>query len=128
MWAAAASATDGLTGAVGVYRFSDGSAAALVEQDGAMRLVDYRTGALRQLAQRTRTLFVGGPGVSVPAPVTVRVSLGPRRVGDVASIRVDRQTATRIPLVIRSGTFGDGGVELAGRLIQPAGKGPFPAV
>jgi dienelactone hydrolase len=126
--AAASSATDDLTGAVGVYRFTDGSAAALVEQDGALRLVDYRTGALRQLSQRTRTLFVGGPGVSVPAPVAVRVALGPLRRGAVASVRVDRETATRIPLVIRSGTFGDGGVKLAGRLILPAGRGPFPAV
>jgi len=67
--AAAVAPAPALARAVGVYRFADGSAAALVEQGGALRLVDYRTGALRQLAQRSRTLFVGGPGVSVPAPV-----------------------------------------------------------
>ena len=125
---AAASSTGNLAEAVGVYRFADGSAAALVDQDGALRLVDYRTGALRQLEQRTPALFVGGPGVSVPAPVSVRVTLGSRRGGNVASLRVDGQAATRIPLVTRPAAFGGGGVRLAGRLILPAGKGPFPAV
>jgi uncharacterized protein len=114
--------------AVGAYRFANGSAVALVEQGGALRLVDYRTGALRQLSQQTRMLFVGGPGVSVPSPVSVRVALGPRRHGTVASVRVDGETANRIPLVTRSATFRDGGVTLAGRLIEPAGKGPFPAI
>ena len=125
---AAASSIGNLAEAVGVYRFADGSAAALVDQDGALRLVDYRTGALRQLEQRTPALFVGGPGVSVPAPVSVRVTLGSRRGGNVASLRVNGQAATRIPLVMRSATFGGGDVRLAGRLLVPVGKGPFPAV
>ena len=111
-----------------MYRFADGSAAALVEQDGALRLVDYRTGALRQLAQRSRALLVGGPGVSVPSPVSVQVALGPRRAGSVASVRVDGQPALRIPVVSRPAAFDDGGVHLAGRLLVPPGKGPFPAV
>jgi len=126
--ATAASPAGGLAGAVGAYRFADGSVAALVEQDGALRLVDYRTGALRGLSQRTRELFVGGPGVSVPAPVSVRVTLGPRLGGSVASVRLDGRTAKRIPLVTRPAAFGDGGVRLAGRLILPLGAGPFPAV
>jgi uncharacterized protein len=118
----------GLAGAVGVYRFADGSAAALFEQDGALRLVDYRSGALRSLAPQSRVLLVGGPGVSVPSPVSVRVALGPRRAGTVTSVRVDGQAATRIPLVSRPAVFADGGVTLAGRLLVPPGKGPFPAV
>jgi dienelactone hydrolase len=126
--AAAAPAQAGLAGAVGVYRFADGSAAALVEELGALRLVDYRSGALRRLSQQTRGIFVGGPGVTVPTPVSVRVTLGVRRGGSVAAVGVDGQTATRIPLVTRSATFGAGGIRLAGRLILPVGKGPFPAV
>jgi dienelactone hydrolase len=113
---------------VGLYRFADGSAAALVEQDHGLRLVDYRTGALRQLSQRTRTLLVGGPGVSVPAPVSVRVTLGPRRGGSVASVRVDGKTATRVALRALPAAFADGGVRIAGRLFLPVDKGPFPAV
>ncbi len=126
--AAASAAAASLQGAVGVYRFADGSAAALVEQDGALRLVDYRTGALRQLAQRSRTLFVGGPGVSVPSPVAVRVALvgGPR--GTVAAVRLDGALAKRIAVTSTPASFGDGGVRIAGRLLEPPGKGPFPAV
>jgi dienelactone hydrolase len=126
--AAAASSASDLTGAVGVYRFAGGSAAALVQQDGALRLVDYRTGALRQLSQQARGLFVGGPGVSVPSPVSVRVALGQSRAGSVTSVRIDGQAATRIPLVTRSATFAGNGVQIVGRLILPAGTGPFPAV
>jgi dienelactone hydrolase len=126
--AVAAPSPAGLAGAVGVYRFADGSAAALVEELGALRLVDYRSGALRRLSQQTRGIFVGGPGVTVPTPVSVHVTLGPRRSGSVASVGIDGQTATRIPLVTRPAAFGTGGVRLAGRLILPVGKGPFPAV
>ncbi len=111
-----------------MYRFADGSAAALVEQDGALRLVDYRTGALRRLSQQARGLFVGGPGVSVPSPVSVRVALGPLRGGSVASVRLDGREAKRIPLVTRPAAFAAGGARLAGRLILPVGRGPFPAV
>lgn len=123
----AASATP-LQNAVGVYRFAGGSAAALVEQDGALRLVDYRTGALRQLAQRSPTLFVGGPGVSVPAPVAVRVALVDGAGGTVAGMRLDGALAKRVALVSRAARFGDGGVRIAGRLLEPPGRGPFPAV
>ena len=126
--AAGSPAAPDVTGAVGLYRFADGSAAALVEQDHGLRLVDYRTGALRQLSQRTRTLLVGGPGVSVPAPVNVRVALGPRRDGNVTSMRVDGKAATRVALRVLPAPFADGGVRIAGRLLLPVGKGPFPAV
>lgn len=124
----ASAAAPSLESAVGAYRFADGSVASLVAEDGALRLVDYRTGALRQLAQRSRTLFVGGPGVSVPEPVSVRVALVERSAGRVAALRLDGRTATRIPLVTEPASFGDGGVRIAGRLLRPPGKGPFPAV
>jgi uncharacterized protein len=130
VWALSASAAApalDFQNAVGAYRFADGSAAALVDQAGALRLVDYRTGALRQLEQRSRNLFVGGPGVSVPQPVRVRVALVAAG-GKVAAVRLDGQLATRIPLVTVPASFGGGGVRLAGRLLLPAGRGPFPAV
>ncbi len=124
----AGASAPGLRGAVGAYRFADGSAAALVYQGGALRLVDYRTGALRQLEQRSRTLFVGGPGVSVPQPVIVRVALVDGAGGSVAAVRLDGRLATRIPLAVVPASFGDGDVRLAGRLLLPPGRGPFPAV
>jgi dienelactone hydrolase len=58
----------------------------------------------------------------------VHVTLGPRRDGSVATVGIDGQTATRIPLVTRPASFRSGGIRLAGRLILPVGKGPFPAV
>jgi dienelactone hydrolase len=125
---ASASSPNAFAGVAGVYRFSDGSAAALVEQNGGLRLVDYRTGALRQLTQRTQSAFVGGPGVSVSTPVSVRVTLGRRRDGFVTSARFDGRAAKRVALVTQPASFGDNGVRLAGRLILPPGKGPFPAV
>ena len=117
-----------LQSAVGAYRFADGSVVALVEQDGALRLVDYSSGALRSLTEVTRGLFVGGPGVSVPQPVAVRVALVAGVGGRVVGLRRSDLTATRIPLVTENATLRSGDVRLAARLLRPAGRGPFPAV
>lgn len=117
-----------LQNAVGAYRFAGGSTVALVEQDGALRLVDYTSGALRQLTARSRGLFVGGPGVSVPQPVTVRIALVTGVGGRVVGLRRDGLTATRVPLVTESATLQSGDVRLAARLVRPPGRGPFPAV
>ena len=117
-----------LQSAVGAYRFADGSVVALVEQDGALRLVDYNSGALRSLTEVTRGLFVGGPGVSVPQPVAVRVALVTGAGGHVVGLRRSGLTATRIPLVTENATLRSGDVRLAARLLRPPGRGPFPAV
>jgi dienelactone hydrolase len=124
---AGAAASD-LGAAVGAYRFADGSVVSLVEQDGALRLVDYRSGALRVLTERSLGSFVGGPGVSLPEPVTVRVALveGPR--GRSTGLRRDGRVATRIPLVTDRATLSSGDVRLSARLLRPPGRGPFPAI
>jgi uncharacterized protein len=124
---AAATASD-LRAAVGAYRSADGSVVSLVEQDGALRLVDYRSGALRQLTERSLGSFVGGPGVSVPEPVSVRVSLVTTVHGRVTGLRRDGRTASRLPLVTERATLSSGGIRLAARLLRPPGRGPFPAV
>jgi hypothetical protein len=119
--AVAAAAVVTATSPVGAYRFADGSVVALVPQNGGLRYVDYRDGALRQLTERGRALEAG-PGVSVPVPVTVRLRLA----GD-ALVR-DGARAVRLPIVSEDVSFRGGGVRLAGRLLRPAGAGPFPAV
>ncbi len=106
----------------GAYRFADGSVAALVPNQGGLRYVDYSSGALRQLAARPGGLLVGGPGVSVPEPVSVRL-----RVGD-DSLQRGTDRAVRVPLVTDWISFRSGSVQLAGRLLRPVGRGPFPAV
>jgi dienelactone hydrolase len=123
-------ATAELAGAVGAYRFADGSCAALVPSpDGvALRLVDYATGALRQLTQLSRNAFTAGPGVSLPWPVSLRVVLVRGASGRVVALKVGGRRAQRIPFVEQPASFSSGGVRLAGRLLRPPGAGPFPAV
>lgn len=119
-----------LVRAAGLYRFADGTHAALVPSpDGAsLRLVDYATGALRQLTQLSPSSFFAGPGVSVPWPVSLRVRLVRDRSGRVVALRLGSQHAARVPLVARAAAFAAGDDRIAGRLVRPAGKGPFPAV
>jgi dienelactone hydrolase len=121
-------AASNLGAAVGAYRFADGSVVSLVEQDGALRLVDYQSGALRQLTERSLGSFVGGPGVSVAEPVSVRVSLVATASGRVTGLQRDGRAALRVPLVTERTTLSGGGIRLAARLLRPPGKGPFPAV
>jgi dienelactone hydrolase len=107
---------------VGAYRLAGGGVVALVPRP-SLRLVDYGTGALRSLTPRTPSVYVGGPGVSVTSPVSVRVRLGPG-----GTIAVDGRRGRRIPLVAGPASFADGGVRFAARLLRPPGKGPFPGV
>jgi uncharacterized protein len=124
---AVAAAAD-LRGAVGAYRFADGSVVSLVEQDGSLRLVDYRSGALRQLTERSLGSFAGGPGVAVSEPVSVRVRLVANAAGRVTGLLRDGRTASRLPLVAERATLARRGVRLSARLLRPPGRGPFPAV
>ena len=116
-------AAPGVDARIGAYRFADGSLAALVVSTGSLRLVEYDSGALRSLRAQSRDLYVGGPGVSVPSPIRVRVRLEPGGV-----IRVDGLAAARVDLVSRDLWFVDGDIRLEGRLLRPPGAGPFPAV
>jgi dienelactone hydrolase len=120
--AAAAAAVVAAVSPAGAYRFADGSVAALVPQAGGVRYVDYASGALRQLTARTGGAFTAGPGVSVAEPVSLRIRL------DRRALLRDGRRATRLPLVAEDASFGSGGVRLAGRLLHPPGRGPFPAV
>lgn len=120
--AAAAAAVITATSPVGAYRFADGSVVALVPQNGGVRYVDYRSGALRQLTEGPGRVLEAGPGVSVPTPVTLRL-----RLAGGGLVR-DGERAVRLPIVSQTVSFRGGGVQLAGRLLRPAGSGPFPAV
>lgn len=121
--AVATGARAGLSSAVGAYRVTGGDLVSLVVAEGRLRLVDYGSGEMRSLRKVSPELYVGGPGVSVLSPVRVRVQLG-RHNGIVVGGRVGR----RLPLVVRQVAFTDGPVRLAGRLLRPPGRGPFPAV
>jgi len=119
----AAGAASSPAAASGAYRLAGGGLVALVPDGRGLRLVDYRTGALRRLVQRSSSVLVGGPGVAVTAPVRVRVQL----VQD-GRIRVDGRAGRRLALAVRPASFASGAVRIEGRLLLPAGRGPFPAI
>ena len=116
--------------AVGAYQFQDGSIAALFIQPfgTALRIIDYDTGAMRQLAQVSRDEFVGGPRLLESSPVRLRIRLVRNAGGQIVALRRNGQRATRVPLTIAPAAFRNGDVRLAGKLVRPAGTGPFPAV
>jgi dienelactone hydrolase len=116
--------------AVGAYRFADGKVVALFVQPfgRSMRIIDYDNGSMRQLKQISRDGFVGGPRLLTTRPVRVRVQLVRNAAGQVIAIRRNGVRATRIPLPVVPATFASSGARIAGKLMRPAGAGPFPAV
>jgi dienelactone hydrolase len=121
--AAAPGARGGVSAGVGAYRLAGGGLVSLVVGEGRLRLVDYETGALRTLRERSPGVFVGGPGASVLSPVRVVVQTRPG-----GEIRVDGVAARRLPIVSQPAAFADGAVRLVGRVLRPPGHGPFPGV
>lgn len=116
--------------AVGAYRFADGTVAALfIEPFGtSLRIVDYESGAMRQLAQVSRDGFLGGPRLLDTSPVQLRVQLVRNAGGQIVALKRNGQRATRTPLRVTPVTFQSGDARLGGKLMRPAGAGPFPAV
>ena len=116
--------------AVGAYRFVDGTVAALFIQPfgSSLRIIDYESGAMRQLTQVSRDAFVGGPRLLTTSPIRVRVQLVRNARGQIVALRRNGQRATRIPFNVEPVTFQNGDVRLAGKLMRPPGAGPFPAV
>jgi dienelactone hydrolase len=125
-----ASRVRALARAVGVYRFPDGHAAALfLEPFGrALRLIDYGSGEIHQLPQIGRDDFVGGPRLLDYWPFSLHVQLIRDPAGNVVALRRNGQRAVRIPLSVAPVAFDNGEVHLVGKLVQPKGPGPFPAV
>lgn len=116
--------------AIGAYRFADGTVAGLfIEPFGtSLRFIDYESGAMRQLAQVSRDEFLGGPRLLETSPVQVRVQLLRNAGGQIVALRRNGHRATRIPLLVTPVTFQSGDARLGGKLMRPAGAGPFPAV
>jgi dienelactone hydrolase len=108
---------------LGVYRLDDGDVVSIVLAAKRLRLVDYGSGALRSLRPVGPWSYVGGPGASVLWPARVHV-----RFDADGGIDVDGRPGKLMPIVSEPLSFDDGPVRLAGRLLRPAGPGPFPAV
>jgi pimeloyl-ACP methyl ester carboxylesterase len=83
--------------AVGAYQFQDGSVVALFIQPfgTSLRIIDYDTGAMRQLEQVSRDAFVGDPRLLESSPVQLRVQFVRNAGGQiVASDSRRRRTPT----------------------------------
>jgi dienelactone hydrolase len=116
--------------AVGAYRLvRDGVVSLFVEPFGThLRVLDYRSGEMRQLSPISRDVFIGGPRLLAPWPIRVRVELVRGPGGRVVALRRNGERARRIPLTVEPAAFRNGGARLVGKLVRPAGSGPFPAV
>jgi dienelactone hydrolase len=128
---ASASATAEPDCHVGVYRNGLGEVLAFgsTATPGTLRyyLVDGRSGLLR--AGRTHE-YTAGPGWEGVAPVIARAQLGScgsRQITfDLGGEFKGRWN--KIPLVLTPTRFASHGITLAGRLVEPPGGGPRPAV
>ncbi|MBV8258593.1 MAG: prolyl oligopeptidase family serine peptidase [Actinobacteria bacterium] len=117
--AAGAAASPPASPTLGAYRLADGGIASLVFVEGKLRLAEYSSGLYRTLTQASPGLYTGGPGASVPTPVSVRVQLeSPTRIA------VDGRQATLLPIAQEDVSYRDGPIRLAGRLLRPAGGAP----
>lgn len=116
---------------VGAYRNDRGDVLALgtTATSGTLRyyLVDGRSGLLRAGAARE---YTAGPGWVSAAPVIARAELGTcgsRRITfDLSGQPKGRWN--KIPLGLTDTHFASDGITLAGRLVEPPGGGPRPAV
>jgi dienelactone hydrolase len=115
---------------VGAYRLVDGGLVSLfVEPFGThLRMLDYRSGEMRQLAPISRDVFIGGPRLLAPWPVRVRVELVRGPGGGVVALRRNGMSARRIPLAVEAAAFRNGQVRLVGKLVRPARASALPAV
>jgi len=116
---------------VGAYRNGQGDVLALgtTATPGTLRyyLVDGRSGLLRPSGAHE---YTAGPGWESAAPVIARAELGScgsrQIVFDLSGESKGRWN--KIPLVLTQTRFDSHGVALAGRLVEPPGGEPRPAV
>src|SRR5579872_2493026 len=116
---------------VGAYRNSHGDLLALgtTATAGTLRyyFVDGRTGLLRAGAAHE---YTAGPGWESAAPVVARAQLGSCGSRQIAFALKGEPKGrwNRIPLVLTHTRFASHGITLEGRLVEPAGGKPKPAV
>jgi uncharacterized protein len=117
----------------GAYRLDDGRLVFVTPREGDIlryRMMDGESRALWPAGERS---YVAGPGWAEPAPVEVEVAFEvPGADGHPAGFTWKqggvRRTARRLDLPETFFTFPSGELTLRGKLVTPAGKGPFPAV
>jgi dienelactone hydrolase len=115
----------------GAYRNDRGDVLALgtTPTKGTLRyyLMDGRSGLLRPLSAGE---YVAGPAWEETSPTVARADLGTCAATRIKFALADgpRGDWTKVPLVLGDTRFASKGVMLAGRLVEPPGTGPSPAV
>jgi dienelactone hydrolase len=116
----------------GAYRLDDGRLVVVTPREGRelrYRMMDGESAALRPVGEAS---YEAGPGWETRRPVLVHLTFqdGPRGDSKGFTWRRDgrQQRARRMPLSETIFTFRSDGLTLRGKLVAPAGGGPFPAV
>jgi len=116
----------------GAYRLDDGRLVMIVPREGdtlRYRLMSGESGALRPAGN---LVFEAGPGWSGSDPVEVTITFGAVDSGPPRGLRwrsaAGEQRGERLALPEVLATFPSGELALRGKLVLPAGEGPFPAV
>jgi pimeloyl-ACP methyl ester carboxylesterase len=122
----------------GNYRVPDGGWLGIdrfVTDDGQDTLLisDYSSGVVRRLFPVSDSEFVMGPGFNTasPAELTVRFVTDERGVATGISLRHANGTQTvaeRVTVSVQDVSFEQADAKLAGTLLNPATKGPHPAI
>jgi uncharacterized protein len=121
----------------GAYRFDDGTLMMITPREGAIlrfKKMNGETGALWPGKEADE--YEGGDGWAEHEPVTNRVRFERDPRGQIAGLtwhRTEQGTATdlkaaRLPLREEIVTFRSGDLTLRGKLVLPAGTGPFAVV
>ena len=116
----------------GAYRLDDGRLVVITARPGGglrYRMMDGESAALRPVGGSS---YEAGPGWEARRPVLVHVTFnaGPTNEPEGFTWRQEghEQQATRVPLPETIFRFRSDGLTLRGKLVTPAGGGPFPAV
>jgi dienelactone hydrolase len=117
----------------GAYRLDDGRLALVTPREGKVLRYRLMDGESRALWPAGGHSFTAGPGWATPEPVEVEVAFAaPGADGHSPFFTWTNggagQTARRLPLPETFFTFRSGALTLRGKLVLPAGEGPFPAV
>jgi dienelactone hydrolase len=120
-----------LDAVAGLYEFSPGQIIDITRFRAGLVFTDFKSGRTGALLPLSESRFIAGPGVAIPLPAVVRISVR-RTSGEVTSITyavggLPGRRARRIRFRKEEIEFQSGNVHLSGTLTLPNGRPPFPA-
>ncbi|HEX8171791.1 MAG TPA: CocE/NonD family hydrolase [Thermoanaerobaculia bacterium] len=126
--AVATIATDDVAEYGGIYEVAPGHIVIISNGPFGLSMLDRQSGQVRQLFRTSRDAFFAGPSLGLPLPVESHYLFDRDASGAIAAVAIDGRAARRVRLRMEEVTFKNNDITLAGTLVLPNGKGPFPAV